>query len=141
MSMLSFTTSGLQTWSQSTPSSGGQVNIMVAGMRGFTTYHMRAVAVFPDGTEFNDADHTFATGGLSPSQTPSMTTTTTPGMTPSGGVELLDLVHSGSPGPQENVVATDLNGNVIWDFDPWKYHLGSQPRQAPAGWEHAHQSQ
>jgi arylsulfate sulfotransferase len=112
------TTYGLQTWSQSTPSSGGQVKIMVAGMRGFTTYHMRAVVVFPDGTEFNDADHTFATGGLSPSQTPSMTATTTPGMTPSGGVELLDLVHSGSAGPEENVVATDLNGNVIWYFDP-----------------------
>ena len=47
-----------------------------------------------------------------------MTATTTPGMTPSGGVELLDLVHSGSSGPQENVVATDLNGNVIWYFDP-----------------------
>ena len=107
---------GLQTWSQSTPSSGGQVKILVAGMRAFTTYHMRAVVAFPDGSEFNDTDHTFATGGLSPSQTPSMTATTTPGMTPNGGVELLNLV--GSTGPQENVVATDLNGHVIWYLDP-----------------------
>ncbi|HUI43412.1 MAG TPA: aryl-sulfate sulfotransferase, partial [Terriglobia bacterium] len=112
------TSYGLETWSQPTPSGGGAVNIMVAGMRGFTEYHMRAVVSFADGTEFDDADKVFTTGGLSPDQIPSMAATTTPGMTPNSGVEFLDLLHSGSTGPQVNVVATDLSGNVIWYFDP-----------------------
>jgi hypothetical protein len=109
---------GFNTSTQSTPSGGGQVQILVAGMRGFTPYHMRAVAQFSDGTQFADSDHVFTTGGLSAAQIPSMTATTTPGMTPSSGIELLDLVYTTSVGTAENVLATDLNGNVIWYFDP-----------------------
>jgi hypothetical protein len=104
---------GFNTSTQSTPSSGGQVQILVAGMRGFTPYHMRAVAQFSDGTQFADSDHVFTTGGLSAAQIPSMTATTTPGMTPSGGIELLDLLEPGGT----DVVATDLSGNVIWYYD------------------------
>ena len=84
---------GLNTWTRATPSSGGTVQILVAGMRGFTPYHMRAVAQFPDGSQFTDTDHAFTTGGLPPSQMPSMTATTTPGMTPNSGIELLDLLY------------------------------------------------
>ena len=73
---------GRRTSTQSTPSSGGQVQILVAGMRGFTPYHMRAVAEFPDGTQFADSDHVLTTGGLPAAQIPSMIATTTPGMTP-----------------------------------------------------------
>ena len=111
---------GLNTWTRATPSSGGTVQILVAGMRGFTPYHMRAVAQFPDGSQFTDTDHVFTTGGLPPSKMPSMTATTTPGMTPNSGIELLDLLYVSAFGPiadAENVVATDLNGNVIWYYD------------------------
>ena len=96
----------------------GPGQILVAGMRGFTTYHMRAVVQFPDGTQYNDPDQVFTTGGLAPNQIPTMTATTTPGMTPSSGIELLDLLYAAPVGTAEYLVATDLSGNVIWYYDP-----------------------
>jgi arylsulfate sulfotransferase len=107
---------GLETWSQPAPAGGGSVNIFVAGMKASTTYHMRAIAELADGITFTDADQTFTTGAVPPGQVPSVTATTTPGMTPSGGIEMLDLVHLAA-GPQQNVLATDLDGNVIWYLD------------------------
>jgi hypothetical protein len=64
------TTYGLHTWAQNTPPGGGAIRILVAGMKANTTYHMRADVSFPDGTQFVDVDHTFATGGLPPSRVP-----------------------------------------------------------------------
>lgn len=104
---------GLDTSTQQTSVTGSQVKFWVAGMRAFTAYHMRAVVQFPDGTIFDDADHVFTTQGASPGQIPALTAATTAGMTPQGGVELVDLVGSS----QERVVVTDLSGNVIWFFD------------------------
>ena len=108
---------GLDTWSQTTPAGGGPVKIMVAGMRASTAYHMRATVQLSDGTQFNDSDHMFTSGGLLPSQALSLTATTTPGMTPSSGIEMLDFVHTGSIGPTEDLVAVDLSGNVVWYYD------------------------
>jgi len=121
------TSYGLNTWSQSTPSGGGPVNILVAGMRGFTPYHMQAVVQLSDGTQFKDADHVFTTGGLSAAQLPSLTATTTPGMTPNSGIEMLDLVNFSPTATAETVVATDLSGNVIWYFDLGNPALIPQP--------------
>jgi hypothetical protein len=121
------TSYGLNAWTQSTPSGGGQVQFLVAGMRGFTPYHMRAVVQFFDGTQFTDSDHVFTTGGLSAAQIPSMTATTTPGMTPNSGIEMLDLLYNVPVGTAENVVATDLSGNVIWYFDPGNAALVPEP--------------
>jgi hypothetical protein len=118
---------GLDTWTQTTPSGGGQVKIFVAGMRGFTTYHMRAVVQLSDGTQFNDSDHVFTTGGLTAAQMPSLTATTTPGMIPNSGIEMLDLMYLTPVGTAENVVATDLSGNVIWYFDLGNPDLIPQP--------------
>ena len=56
------------------------------------TRHMRAVVQFSDGTEFTDSDHLFTTGAIDPAQAPTITASTSPGMTPQSGVELLDLV-------------------------------------------------
>ncbi|HEV2176913.1 MAG TPA: aryl-sulfate sulfotransferase [Terriglobia bacterium] len=109
---------GLETWSVSAPSGGGSVSILVAGMKGFTTYHMRAAVQLSASTQFLDSDHTFTTGGLTAAQTPVITTTTATGMTPNPGIELLDLLTLSATGTQENVAATDLAGNVIWFFDP-----------------------
>jgi arylsulfate sulfotransferase len=101
---------GLTTWTQPSPE-GGAVNLFVAGMQANTMYHMRAVVQFSDGTQVMDADHLFTTTAVVPSQAPPITATTTPGMTPQGGVELLDLV-TGTARP----TITDLSGNVLWTY-------------------------
>ena len=122
---------GLETWSQPTPTGGGAVNLLVAGMRAFTTYHMRAVVNFPDGTQYLDSDQIFTTGGLPPERVPQVTIT---GASPSGGVELLDLFNLGNPGSSGSgsgstvgsgssssspiqAAVTDTEGNLIWYYD------------------------
>jgi len=108
------TTYGLHTWAQDTPPGGGTVEILVAGMRANTTYHMRADVNFPDGTQFFDTDHTFTTGGLPAARVPQVTVTEPSGLSPSGGVEMLHL----SPGnSQVQIAAVDNNGNLIWYYD------------------------
>ena len=102
---------GLTTSPQPTPPGGGMVTVLVAGMRAFTTYHMRAVVNFSEGTQSFDSDQVFTTGGLSANQFPAFTITKPSGLTPQPGIELLDLV-----GAQPNVVAVDLSGNVIWFY-------------------------
>jgi arylsulfate sulfotransferase len=109
------TTYGLTTWQQSTPNGGGPVSIYVAGMRANTAYHMRAVIQFSAGASVNDSDHTFTTQTLNAAGVPSVTTSTTAGMTPQSGVELLDLTPANSQFP---VVVTDPQGNVLWGFYP-----------------------
>jgi hypothetical protein len=107
---------GLETWSQPTASGGGTVNMLVAGMRGFTTYHMQAVVSFPDGTQYLDSDQTFTTGGLPAERVPQLTVTEpTPGLSPNPGIELLDLVFGTTN--QVEAAAVDLQGNLIWYYD------------------------
>ena len=104
---------GQTTSVQPTPAGGGVVGIQVAGMRASSTYHMRATVNFTDGTVFADADQTFDTGPLAPLNFSTITATTTAGMTPQPGIEMLDLV----PGSEVPVVATDLAGNIIWWYN------------------------
>jgi arylsulfate sulfotransferase len=114
------TSYGFTTWSVPSPSGGGAVPIFVAGMRGNTAYHMRAVFQ-PTGTTtsvFTDADHTFTTTAYSTASLPSLTATTAQGQTPQSGVELLDLLSIGTTTTKLNTVVTDLNGNVLWAYDP-----------------------
>jgi len=102
---------GMRTAAQpSTP--GGVTNFFVAGMKASSPYHMRAVLQLSDGTQLMDADHLFTTGAVDPAQVPTITTTTTPGMKPQSGVELLDLA-SGNSRP----TITDLSGNVLWTYN------------------------
>jgi arylsulfate sulfotransferase len=121
------TTYGLATWSQPTPTGGGAVSLLVAGMRAFTTYHMRAAVNFPDGTQYLDSDQTFTTGGLPSARVPQVTVT---GASPSGGVELLDLFNLGGSAPGSSLpiqaAVTDTDGNLIWYYD-----LQALPGQAP----------
>jgi arylsulfate sulfotransferase len=106
---------GLTTWMQPTPSGGGPVSIYVAGMRANTPYHMRAVMQFSAGATVDDADHTFTTSTLTDATLPLVTASTTAGMVPQSGVELLDL----TPGTGEfPVVISDLQGNPLWGFYP-----------------------
>ncbi|HLV85919.1 MAG TPA: aryl-sulfate sulfotransferase [Candidatus Sulfotelmatobacter sp.] len=110
------TTYGLTTWTQPVPQGGGPVSIFVAGMKGNTAYHMRGVVQFGDGSEFQDADQTFTTTGLAAAVLPTITTTTAAGATPQSGVELLDLVNG--PATVAPVAVSDLNGNVLWSYNP-----------------------
>jgi arylsulfate sulfotransferase len=109
---------GLTTWTQPTGQFGGAVNLYVAGMKQSTVYHMRGVVQFADGTQFTDTDRTFTTGAVPPTLLPNLTVTTTPGMTPQSGVELLDMVTISSPTHIPEVVVTDLAGNVLWAYQP-----------------------
>lgn len=92
----------------------GPTTVQVAGMKQNTTYHMRARADYDNGTSQMDVDHVFTTGKLPAGLTPSFTVTTTSGLTPQPGVELVNtLVTAAAP---SNVFATDLDGNVIWAY-------------------------
>jgi arylsulfate sulfotransferase len=112
------TSYGLTTWTQPTPQLGGPVSLFVAGMKASTPYHMRGVLQFADGTQFLDADQTFTTGALPANLVPTITTTTTPGMTPQSGVELLDMVVITPAGKLPESVVTDLSGNALWAYQP-----------------------
>jgi arylsulfate sulfotransferase len=110
------TSYGLTTWTQPVPTSGGPVSVLVGGMRGNTPYHMRAVVQFADGSQYIDPDMTFTTQALPAAQLPQIAVTTTPGTTPQSGVELLDLVF-GTPHVAP-VAVSDLQGNVLWSYNP-----------------------
>ncbi|MGB2622837.1 MAG: aryl-sulfate sulfotransferase [Candidatus Acidiferrum sp.] len=115
------TTYGLTTWTVPTGALGGPPTtpLYVAGMKQSTPYHMRGVIQFGDGTSYNDADYTFTTGALPATLVPTITATTTPGMTPQSGVELLDtVVVVGGAGKVTESAVTDLSGNVLWAYGP-----------------------
>ena len=103
----------LKTWTQPAPSSG-PMSFYVAGMLAGTQYHMRAVALAADGSTVNDADHTFNTQTVPAGQIPQITVSTTPGMTPQSGVEILDMIGGSSTLP--SLSAVDLSGNLIWAY-------------------------
>ena len=118
------TSYGLPTWIQPTPSpNGGQVDIYVAGMRGQTPYHMRALVTLADGATYTDTDQTFTTG--TPPVTAAVTAGAQNGQTPQPGIELFDTILPYEPGP---AFATDLNGNVVWTYSfPSTKEDGVQP--------------
>ncbi len=106
---------GLTTWSQPAPEAGGQIVILVAGMRASSTYHMQGIIHLPNGNTVLDADHVFTTGALPAGVLPNITIQQTAGLTPAAGVELLDLFEETSQTTLTAVV-TDLEGNVIWYY-------------------------
>ncbi|MBV8674810.1 MAG: aryl-sulfate sulfotransferase, partial [Acidobacteriaceae bacterium] len=103
---------GVKTWSQSTSTAGGQVSIFVAGMKASSTYHMQAAVSFSNGITANDVDHTFTTKPVPANMQLHATATTTTGMTPQSGLELLNALN----GTPDGVVVTDLSGNVLWTY-------------------------
>jgi arylsulfate sulfotransferase len=113
------TTYGLQTWAVPAPLDGRPVSILVAGMRAFTTYHMRARMNLPDGSQSFDSDHVFNTGGLPPERIPQVTVTRPDGLEPSPGIELINVVSSVPLPSTEKVTASafDLAGNLVWFYD------------------------
>jgi arylsulfate sulfotransferase len=111
-------TYGKQTWTQPVPAGGGALNMLVAGMRANTTYHMRASVQFANGAQYYDPDQVFTTGALPATvQVPNITITVPPGPQTSPGIEMLDLINAFSTGNPLQCLATDLEGNVIWYYD------------------------
>jgi len=121
------TTYGRQTSTTGATSSGQNLTILVAGMRPSTTYHMRAHVDFESGS-WVDQDQTFMTGPM-PSQgsasatfsnpsPPELTVTRpTPGLSPQPGVEYIDVVGPANT-PVLEAFVTDLDGKIIWYYDP-----------------------
>lgn len=105
---------GLHTWKQPAPSGGGVVNILVAGMRPTTVYHMRALVERTDGTVYRERDQIFVTGAVPAAWMPAVTVQRTNGQIPSGGIEFLDL---NGQSPKLGAVAYDLRGDLIWYYD------------------------
>lgn len=110
------TTYGLTTWTQPVPQGGGAVSLFVAGMKPNATYHIRGLVNFADGSTFQDADLTFSSVGLPAAVLPNVSTTTFAGMTPQSGVELLDMILG--PVGVAPVAVTDLEGNILWSYNP-----------------------
>jgi arylsulfate sulfotransferase len=113
------TTYGRQT-SPSTPTTSltDAINILLAGMKPSTTYHMRAHVEALDGEKWVGTDQTFTTGAIpaSAGTLPKIAVTQpTPGLKPARGVELLNLV---SFGKGLTGIVTDLEGNIIWYYNP-----------------------
>jgi arylsulfate sulfotransferase len=119
---------GFSTSPVQAPSNGGTVNVLVAGMRASTTYHMQATATPAQGPPLLDKDHTFTSGSIPANRLPTMTTQLTGVGTPSPGVELFSLVPlTNAANPILNTVATDLEGNVIWYYDLGETGLYPEP--------------
>jgi arylsulfate sulfotransferase len=109
------TTYGLSTSIVPSPTGGGSVTVLVAGMLASTSYHMQAVVDLGNGSQYTDADHTFMTGAIPADILPNISTQLTGVGAPSPGVELLSLVLT-NPGNPLCALATDLAGNVIWYY-------------------------
>ena len=101
-------------------SGGGTANILVAGMRPSTTYHMRSTYKC-QGSTFISQDQTFTTGPL-PSATPfpslvvnrpnpSLSSLENP------GIELTDLIDAGAATSTQKAVITDRDAHPIWYYD------------------------
>jgi hypothetical protein len=117
------TTYGRSTWKVASPTGGGLTTILVAGMLGNTTYHMRANITLADGTTSNDTDHVFTTTQSLPANQlpPTVQVSTAPGRTPQPGVELLTDLDRGA-------LIYDLQGNLLWGF-PANLYTGNDQIQ------------
>jgi arylsulfate sulfotransferase len=124
------TTYGLTTWAQDAPAYGGEVSILVAGMRASTKYHIQAVVKLADGTQLLGADQTFSTGALQAAQIPDIAVQQ-PGSALAPGIELLDLYEV--PNNKLSALATDVAGNVVWYYAMEPYQVAFPIKLLPNG--------
>jgi hypothetical protein len=92
-----------------------QTNILVAGMRASSTYHMQSVVQCSDNAVFTTPDLTFATGPLPSLPFPTLTVTRpSPSSTSpeNPGIESINITTADTP-----VLFTDRDGNPIWYYD------------------------
>lgn len=94
---------------------GRSTNVFIAGMLPNTTYQMRHV--FSDGTASSALP--FTTGALPPTLSfPTYTVSQPPGPGSDSGQDMIFHVSARSPLTIPNPLATDLQGNVMWYYDP-----------------------
>jgi arylsulfate sulfotransferase len=105
---------GLTTWAQPAPATGGTTDVLVAGMRASSTYHLKATLQLASGLQILDSDHTFVTGNLPAAIVPSITIAQGAGANTAPGVELLDRDNVATT--QLLALVSDLAGNVIWYY-------------------------
>lgn len=106
---------GLTTWTQSAPDTGGDVTILVAGMRADTSYHMRADVQLVSGNTAFSSDQVFKTGSIPAGTLPDLAVQQTTGADLGAGVEELSLFELGNP-KLLTAVMSDVSGNVIWYY-------------------------
>ncbi len=111
------TSYGLGTSPVPAPASGGEVTVLMAGMRASTNYHMQAITTLVDGSQVFDTDHSFTTGPIPAERLPNITAQQFGVGTLSNGVELFSFSPDIVGGNLLSTVATDLEGNVIWYYD------------------------
>ncbi len=87
--------------------------ILVAGMKASTTYHLKALMEYDNGQSGQDDDHTFITGAIPAGLVAPLTVSTTSGLTPQPGVELVNQLPNVTPSIP---IVTDLDGKVIWYY-------------------------
>lgn len=117
------------------PTTGPQqrLSVLVAGMKQNTTYHMRAHLQGSDGETWVGPDEIFKTGAIpSSAGTPPgiAVTRPVPGLEPASGVE----VFNGVGGPTSLLAfVTDLDGNIIWYYNPGNEAAITPMRLLPNG--------
>jgi arylsulfate sulfotransferase len=97
----------------------GTTEILVAGMKAGTTYHMRS-HLKCGGSSWTSPDQTFTTGPLPSTPFPALTVTRpNPSLssTESAGIELLSLVDITGKSGMIQSLFTDRDGNPIWYYD------------------------
>ena len=67
---------------------------------------------FANGIIASDSDHSFTTQAVPANMQAKLVATTTPGMTPQPGVELLNMLN----GKPSGLAVTDLAGNILWTY-------------------------
>ncbi|PWU10052.1 MAG: hypothetical protein C5B47_02685 [Verrucomicrobia bacterium] len=99
------------------PPGGGEASILIAGMKAASQYHVRPLVTMGDGTVIAGPDQAFITGPIDPLSIPSLVVQNNSLPKVGNGVELLDFVDGGSPS-QFKMAVSDLEGNVIWYYQP-----------------------
>lgn len=103
---------GLQTSNVSAPTTGGVVRVLVAGMKAFSDYHMRAIVRLSDGTSIADGDHLFTTGGFPPEVVPTVQVIHFNPAIEANGIQLLDCLRAS----KLSLTAFDRDGQLIWAY-------------------------
>jgi arylsulfate sulfotransferase len=103
---------GRETSPVAAPEGGGAVSFLVGGMKAASTYHLRARVRTWDGKWWTSPEALFKTGPLPAIALPTLQASTTPGQTPTPGIELVNIID-----PRGISVASDLGGNIIWYYD------------------------
>jgi arylsulfate sulfotransferase len=115
------TTYGRSTAWYATPGAAGgaTVNILVAGMKASTTYHLRSEFQC-ENNQWVSPDQTFKTGPLPSNPWPTLTVARpNPSLTPKEGpgVELIDVLDTTGKTGMMQALVTDRDAHPIWYYD------------------------